>query len=149
MQWIILTAFALGFAFADTYPEGTACHTNLECNMNCPNSEWTITARDNKSFFVCNTAITDPTQYYRGQCVRVQGTANTPLKLPDYLATARACNYFGGVSCDRACIFDGTESAEKETRKTWAAACKKTGTVMMSMMISDNEDESKSGVGCP
>lgn len=71
-----------------------------------------------------------------------------PLKLPDYPATARACKYLGGVSCDHACIFYGKESAGEETRKAWTAACKNIGAVMMSMMVSDSEEQSKNGVGC-
>lgn len=148
MQPIIVTALLLEFVFADNYPGGTSCHINLECNTNCPNGEWTITAQDGESILACTTEVTDPTQYYRSQCIRVQGPASTPVKTPDYPATARVCRYLGGVSCDRACIFSGKESAEQETHKAWDADCKKTGAVMASMMVSDSEELSKKGVGC-
>ncbi|CAI7592886.1 unnamed protein product [Penicillium pancosmium] len=62
-----ISLFAVA-ALAVTYPAGTNCHTNTECNNNCLDGSWTIMNVDGDYQLVCDPTKGDPTQYYRAQC---------------------------------------------------------------------------------
>lgn len=144
MQPIILIALLSRLAVAAIYPRGTACHTNIECNTKCANSEWTITAQDNEYGFACTQDATNPTLYYQGRCWRSLGL----FTVLDTSAITKVCKTLDGFSCDLACITSGTSAVEEETRKAWQNGCTLAGAKSGDIVVFDREDEAKERMGC-
>jgi hypothetical protein len=115
----LITALALlaSTAFAAKYESGTICHSNVECNDNCINGQWTVAEKDGGYVFVCDPGVTNPVQWYAQACVYERE------RFPAESSTKKACDEVGGEICGSACMASGKRSEDGDLRGKWYNAC--------------------------
>jgi hypothetical protein len=115
----LITALALlaSTAFAAKYEAGTICHSNVECNNNCINGQWTVAETDGGYVFVCDPSVANPVQWYALTC-KYEREA-----YPAESGTKKACDEVGGEVCGGTCITSGKRSEDGDLRSKWFDAC--------------------------
>ena len=126
MKLIIAIAFLTRLAFAQKYAAGDACHTNIECNNNCVNSQWTVANQDGEYALVCDPALIDTPQYYTTGCYS-QSISGLFASSYDPDDTRTACNKLAGQMCRLRCVLTGKKSTTDQVRNSWADACSNAG----------------------
>jgi hypothetical protein len=106
-------------AFAAKYAAGTICHSNIECEQNCLNKQYTIVNDDGGYVFVCDPGVADPMQWYNLGCITIGSNKFNKG------ATEAACKTVGGESCAYSCILSGKRSVDQENRGKWTIGCGK------------------------
>ena len=114
MKSSLVTAAAI---FASTtlavkYAAGTNCHSNLECEANCIDKQYTVASENGGFIFACDSSVADPLDWYTLMC----GSGSDA-------ATTAACAKIGGVECSPSCVLTGKRSVDEDNRKKWAASC--------------------------
>jgi hypothetical protein len=104
-------------ALAAKYAAGTICHSNIECEKNCLDEQYTIVNDDGGYVFVCDSSVADPVQWYILRC------ASYGTRIVDPDVTKAACKKVDGESCATTCILSGKRSIDEENRKKWIGDC--------------------------
>lgn len=120
----LITAVALlaSSALAANYAAGTICHSNVECNKNCLDAQFTVAEQDGGYVFVCDPSIGNPTQWYNLKCKEPGSVQNGDKTVVE--ATADACDSIGGVICSvYYCVISGKRSSDGDLRKAFSDAC--------------------------
>ena len=109
---------------AAKYPAGAVCRTNVECDANCINKQWTVADRDDSYVLVCDPNVADPAEYFVGQCrSRPEGFPILTPRSYDAGKTASACAKLGGQSCPKGRVISTTKSAYTDNYSSWQKAC--------------------------
>lgn len=121
----LITAVALlaSSALAAKYAAGTNCHSNIECENNCLDRQYTIVNEDGGYIFACDPGVADSTQWYSAECWTTE-EADRFSERSDEKATQAACEAVGGTFCTIHCVMSGKRVADEETRKSFRSACK-------------------------
>jgi hypothetical protein len=117
----LISAVALfaSSTLAAKYEAGTICHSNVECEKNCLDKQYTIVNEDGGYVFVCDPGLADPVQWYSMSCRSAEtGTV-------DKAAMEAVCKKVDGEPCGYSCILSGKRSADEENRTKWTGSCGK------------------------
>lgn len=144
MKLIITIAFLTRLAFAQKYAAGDACHTNIECNNNCVNSQWTVANQDGEYAFVCDPDLADGTLWWVGSCDKTILAA----QVIDREKTASVCNDFCGALCRFGCAFSGSSRTPSDTIAAWEQGCADAGTQLNSITSGASEEDARMDAGC-
>ena len=117
MKSSLIAAMALfaSSTLAAKYEAGTICHSNVECEQNCIDKQYTIANVDGGYVFVCDPGVSNPTAWYTLSCT----SRNEILEGP----TTTACEKIGGQMCEYECALSGKRSEDEDNRKKWSASC--------------------------
>jgi hypothetical protein len=110
-------------ALAAKYAAGDLCHSNVECNKNCLDAQFTVAEQDGGYVFVCDPKVADATQWYGMRCIYTDFSRAFPIQTIDKDVTASACKTVGGQVCGPSCVLSGKRSVDGETRSKWKQAC--------------------------
>jgi hypothetical protein len=122
---IAAAAIFASSTLAATYAAGDICYSNIECEKNCLNKQYTIADEDGGFVFVCDPGVADPVQWYRLGCLEHDSNALDLYKW-DRAATKASCTALGGRDCG-ACVTSSKRSLDEEVRKDWAKRCTANG----------------------
>jgi hypothetical protein len=104
-------------ALAAKYEAGTICHTNIECENNCLDKQYTIVNEDGGYVFVCDPGVADPLQWYNAICKSGQNDRF------EKGTTEAMCKTNGGQFCKYTCVLSGKRSVDGDNRDKWYDAC--------------------------
>lgn len=147
MKLITTTTIALfsTLALADKYAAGTACHSSVECNTNCLNSQWTLSNPTIGGYaFVCDPDLADGTLYYKATCDLISLT----IQVNDREKTTSACTSLGGTSCQFGCVVSGSSRTPDVTAASWKQACAGAGTQLSRITEGGAEALARRRAGC-
>jgi hypothetical protein len=118
---LLITAVAIfaSSTLAAKYAAGTICHSNIECERNCLDKQYTIVNEDGGYVFACDSNIADPVQWYNLDC-RSFGSHQVEEGVLE-----AACKKAGGEFCTYTCVLSGKRSVDQDNRAKWARACGK------------------------
>lgn len=121
------TAFAAG-----KYEAGTICHSNIECEKNCIDKQYTVAEQDGGFVFACDPSVADPTQWYKFYCGDFEGVK---VEL-----TEAACKKFEGQMCANQCVLSGKRGKDEVNREKWKKEC---GSYFSSIDVAVGEEQAK------
>ncbi|CZT18039.1 uncharacterized protein RCC_03877 [Ramularia collo-cygni] len=158
MQFLAIIALFASSALAAKYAPGTACHSNVECNMKCLDAKWVILHEDGADILACDLNTPDPTQYYLTACRRHYGRKLPEGVSPDQAIdgpimvdgemTSKACAAVGGRTCNKSCSISHKRSAENESRAAWEKACRAAGAPIPSFVRYDSKKSVEESAAC-
>jgi hypothetical protein len=144
------TAIFASSALAAKYPAGTNCHSNVECNNNCVNSEFTIINLDGGYIFACDANSPNPTQWYSLGCKTRYDPRGESDGDTDEEVTDAACEAVGGLNCYSRCVMSSKRSADEDLRKEWQDNCgKDKNGYQTEPYIYVERSEATAKIGCP
>ena len=147
MKLIIAIALLCKLALAK-YSPGSACNTNIECNENCIDSQWTLSEQSGTYAFVCDPSVADPAQYFKADCQKAAPIIGALLFEYDAETTRVACDKVGGRNCRRGCVITGSTSTADQARDSWGSACADAGASKSGFNIRDTEGRAESLAEC-
>lgn len=119
MKSLITTVALLASStLAAQYAAGTNCHSNVECEKNCVDKQYTIVNEDGGYIFACDSGVADPTEWYNLRCETSIDMVRVSLE-----ATTAACEQAGGQVCSQVCVLSDKRSVDEDNRNKWTGSC--------------------------
>jgi hypothetical protein len=142
-----IAAFAIfaSSALAVKYAAGDICHSNVECEANCLDKQYTVADQDGGFVFVCDPSIADPKQWYNMACLERDILQHGGMIWHEEL-TKTACKSIGGQACSY-CVVSAKRSEDEDLRNKWTKACnvgqKRSDKVPQIKVMADEESAKK------
>jgi hypothetical protein len=136
----LITAAAIfaSSALAAKYAAGDICHSNVECEENCIDKQYTVAEQNGGFVFVCDPGVGDPMQWYRLTCTSYDNSIDARYPVVNVDETRAACKTVGGTDCENSCLLSGKRSNDEELRSEWTKAC---GDISEAVVIVQADEE--------